>query len=286
MAFYLLLRLGLLTARALPFKRFANLCARLGRAAGHFSPARKVVSANLRAVEAAGGRRADAGEVFESYGRYWGELLALAARPERCAALRMEVSGLEHLIDARGRGAVCALGAHLGNWDLLGHWIARDMPNMAFMVERLRPARLFRLFENIRGSLSCSVLAAEGGGRELYRHLRGGGHAGLLADRVIGAGWRSAPLLGGTRRIPSAGMDLARRAGATLLPIFIRRHGLRFEIRIHPPLDEAEDPVIGFARALESEILAAPEQWSLLYPLHDGEATVAPALAMKKAVAT
>jgi len=286
LGFYLILRLGLLSARAFPFRRFSDLCARFGRLAGWLSPARRHVAANLRAIESAGGRPAAVGDVFESYGRYWGELLALAARPERIGRLRLETRGLEYLIDARARGPVCAVGGHLGNWDILAHWFSREIPDVAILVERLKPVRLYELFGELRGSLGCRTLAAEGGGRELYRHLRKGGNAGMVADRVIGAGWRGASILGGHRRIPSAGMDLARRAGAELLPIFIRREGIDFVIQIHPPLPENEDPVAAYARVLESELLAVPQQWCVLYPLHDAAAGIQPALAARKAVAS
>ncbi len=268
------------------FGRFCDVSAWLGRVAGHLSSSRAVVAENLRLIAKAGGRSATPGDVFESYGRYWGELLAVAARPERIKRLHVEVRGLEYLIDARAKGSVCVLTAHLGNWELLASWLAPELPRGACMVERLKPAYLFALIERIRNSLGFPGIPAEGGGRELFRHLRKGGNVGMVADRVIGAGWRGASILGGHRRIPSAGMDLARRAGATLLPIFIRRDGIGFVIQVHPPLPEHEDPVAAFARMLESELMAAPEQWCVLYPLHDAVADVQPALAARKAVAS
>jgi len=254
--------------------------------AGRISPVRSVVAENLRAVETAGGRRALPEDVFEAYGRYWGELLALAARPERCARLRVETSGLEYLIEARRKGPVCALGSHMANWDLLGYWIQHELPGIVMLAERRKPEPVFQLFASMRAHMGYRTLPAEGGGRELYRHLRRGGHAGLLVDRAIGAGWREAPFMGGQRRFPSAGMDLARRAGASLLPVFIRREGLGFQVRIHPELDSEADPVFEFARVLETELLAAPEQWFVLYPIHDAGSRETAGLAMRKAAAS
>ena len=254
--------------------------------AAWLSPARAHVAANLSAIHAAGGKLTAPGDVFESYGRYWGETLALAARPQRLKRLRFDVRGLEYLLEAQSRGPVCVLAGHTGNWDVLAHWLSREVPGIAIMVERLKPNRLYELFGRIRGALGCRTLAAEGGGRELYRHFMAGGHAALAADRVIGAGWREATILGGRRRLPSAGMDLARRAGATLLPVFILREGINFVIQVHPPLAENEDPVAGYAHALECELAEAPEQWCVLYPLHDGAVGAQPALAARKAVAS
>ncbi len=286
MGFYLTLRLGLLLARAFPFRRFCNLCAGIGRVVGRLSPARRTVSDNLRAIGSAGGRRAEADEVFASYGRYWGEFMALAARPERQSKLCMEVRGLEYLIEAKSRGPVCAITGHLTSWDLLSHWLSRELPDFVFVAERVRPDRLFKLFCRMRSALGYPVIPARGGGPQLSRHLREGGSTLLVADRALGARSRDAQLLGGRRRVPTGGMELAREAGATLLPVFLRREGLSFVVQVHPPLIGSEDPVLGFARALESELTEAPELWCVLYPLHDAAGSVEPALAVRKAVAS
>ncbi len=286
MGFYLVLRLGLLLARAFPFRRFSDLCARIGRAVGWLSPARRIVVNNLRTIGSAGGRRVVAGDVFASYGRYWGEFMALAARPLRQSKLSLDVQGLEYLIEARSRGPVCALTAHLASWDVLAHWLARELPDFVFVAERVRPERLFRLFCAMRAALGYPVIPARGGGPELSRHLCSGASTLLVVDRTLGARSREAQLLGGRRQLPSSGMDLAREAGAALLPVFLRREGLSFVVQVHPPLTASEDPVAGFARALESELTEAPEQWCVLYPLHDAAGIVEPALAARKAVAS
>jgi KDO2-lipid IV(A) lauroyltransferase len=106
----------------------------------------------------------------------------------------------------------------------------------------------------------------------LYKLWMRGGHAGLVADRVFGTGERPGPFLAGMRRFPSAGMDLARRAGAALVPVFLLREGDGYVLRVHPPLPAEEDPVPAFARALEVEVCRHPQQWCLLYPACDAAA--------------
>jgi len=269
MAFYLLLRLGLLLARALSFRAMAALCAGLGRLAGLFLHQRYAVRANLSALAEAGAPRTRPGRVFAAYGRYWGELLSLAVRPERFDELSIEIEGEEHLRPFLDDEPACMLSAHMGNWDLLAQWGARLRPGTVCLAERLDPPRLFELFREMRRSLGFEILAAEGSGRPLMRHFAQGGTAGLIADRVIGAGWREADFLGGRRRLPSAGMDIARRSGAALLPIFLLRRDGGYVIKVHPPLAGTEDPVQVYARVLEKEALAQPDQWCLMAPLHD-----------------
>jgi KDO2-lipid IV(A) lauroyltransferase len=272
------LRLGLLLARLLPAGIVIAVGAGLGRLAALVSPARRTVAENLAAIRARGGQGAsDVSDVFAAYGRDWGELLALAARPGRAAPGPIAVEGLAHL-EAAGKGRpLCLLSAHLGNWDLGASWVGKKLPGFSVLAEQLRPPPLFRLFAHMRERLGVGVLAANGSGHRIYRRLRRGRPLGMLADRIVGTGAasargrRAAPLLGGRRWFPSAGMDLARRAGATLLPVFMLRRSGGYVIKIYPPLPESGDPVVAFARVLEQEILRQPAQWCVLYPLHDAE---------------
>lgn len=297
----LLLRFGIELARWLPFRACAATGAAGGWLAGWFSPRRRLVESNLRIVAAATGAAAPAGirtesdpsasllsvrrpdgvprasSVFAAYGRYWGEWLALAARPERLDRLAIRVDGEEHLREAAARGPVCAVTGHLGNWDLGARLAARRLPHFAVVAEELPPPELFRLMARVREAAGCAVIAAERGGVRLYRHLRRGGHAGIVADRVFGAGTRTVPFLGGIREFPAAGMDLARRAGASLLPVFLVRDRSGYRLRIHPALPLEEDPVAEFARVLGAEARLFAAQYCLLYPLHSSAPGTQPA---------
>ncbi len=296
-----LFRLGIGLARWLPFRVCVAGGAAGGWLAGWFAPHRRLVAANLRAIAATGdgseqswipgdlredaipcsvprcSRLPRASSVFAAYGRYWGELLALTARPERLDRLAVHVEGEEHLRAAAARGPVCAFTGHLGNWDMAARLVARRLPRFAVVAEELQPPALFRLFVRAREGAGCVVIAAERGGVRLYRHLRGGGHAGIVADRVFGAGSRTAPFLGGTREFPAAGMDLARRAGASLVPVFLVREENGYRLRIHPELPRWEDPVVAFARVLGAEARLFAAQYCLLYPLHSSAPGTLPA---------
>ena len=281
MAWYLLLKSGLVLAWFLPRRVLISLWANAFRVGGRFSPAWVTVAKNLELVAAAGGPAESPDSVFAHYGRYWGEWLAFQAAPDP-RRLRIRVEGHGHLELAAIRGPVCVLSAHLGPFDLLASWLAQRLPGFTVAAEEVKPRRLFELFRGMRLRGGSETLVSDGQGRRFFRVLRDRGSIGLMADRVFGAGTqlgqgrRAAPLLGGYRHFPAAGMDLAQRAGATLLPIFMLREKdsqgrNAYVIKVHPPLPGGVDPVRAYASALESEILAHPEQWSVLYPLHDAE---------------
>jgi len=322
----LTLQAGVALARCLPPRLVITAGAAAGRFAGRLSSRRRIVAANLRAIQEAGeawdrdsaappksaagsipsvaassvaassvaGSSAAAssvaassvaassvaassraapsgaispGEVFASYGRYWAELLLLAARPGWLDRQPLRLDGAEHLSAAAARGAVCAVSAHVGNWDLGARWARRFLPGLAVVAERLEPPGLFAFFCRLRGREAGEVLAADRGGAALFRRWRRGEHVAFLADRIFGRSARAAPFLGRPRRFPSAGLDLARRAGATIVPVFLVREAGGYVLRVHPPLPAEEDPVAAFARALEQEVRRSPEQWCLLFPV-------------------
>ncbi len=282
MVWYLTLKFGLLLARVMPRRACIFLWGNAFSAGRLFSPGRASVAANLQTVAAAGGPSRRPSEVYTHYGRYWGEWLAALSAPRGRKRPKIRVEGGRHLELAAIRGPVCVLTAHLGAFDLLGHWLSRHLPEFTAVVEEVKPRYMFNLFQKMRHQGGSKTLVAEGQGRRLFRVLREGGSICLLSDRVFGAGSgngkgrRAAPFVGGYRYFPSAGMDLARRAGASLVPIFMLRendsHGEdAYVIKIYPPLAVEGDPVSAYARCLEREILARPEQWSVLYPLHDAE---------------
>lgn len=295
MWFYLALRLGVLLARICPPARvhpssfFIRGGALAGVLAGRLSPARGQVAANLRrihewnaaacpvrpAARDAGPSASWAGsavtpeDVFASYGRYWAEFVSLTARPELLDRVPLRVEGEEHVLRAASAGPVCLVTGHIGNWDLAACWAARRLRPFAVLAEPLRPPALFRWFSVTRGASGMSVFPSRGGGLRLFRHLRGGGHAGLVVDRSLGGEGEAAPFLGSSRRFPDGAMRVARKAGAALLPVFLLRDEGGYVLRVFPELSRDVEPAAGFARVLEDMVAERPGQWCVLYPLHD-----------------
>ncbi|MGW5029357.1 LpxL/LpxP family acyltransferase, partial [Streptomyces albidoflavus] len=65
---------------------------------------------------------------MRSYLRYWMESFRLPAWSETRIKEGFEPEGLHHLTDglAAGKGVILAL-PHLGNWDLAGAWVTRNL---------------------------------------------------------------------------------------------------------------------------------------------------------------
>ncbi|KPC74263.1 lipid A biosynthesis acyltransferase, partial [Streptomyces sp. NRRL WC-3753] len=85
---------------------------------------------------------------MRSYLRYWMESFRLPAWSEQRIKEGFEPEGLHHLTDglAAGKGVILAL-PHLGNWDLAGAWVTRNLGvPFTTVAERLKPETLYDRF--------------------------------------------------------------------------------------------------------------------------------------------
>lgn len=237
-----------------------------------------MAAAHLRRVTGLAG--GDAAEVFGSYGRYWGESLALGgmSRSQVVAGVRCE--GLEHLDAAlaAGRGAVAAL-PHLGNWDLGGACVATLGYPLSVVVEALRPPEVFEWFAGMRRELGFEVIPAGAGAAALaLQALRSNRVLCLLCDRVVGeTAAIDVEFFGETTRLPAGPVTIALRSSAPLIPIaaYFTRSPPGHLVSVGAPLelrrsgrlrDDVAQGTGTLARALEGMIARAPAQWHLLQP--------------------
>jgi phosphatidylinositol dimannoside acyltransferase len=221
---------------------------------------------------------------LRSYARYWCEAFRLPAMDRTAILARMDphVSGMEPLFDAlgQGRGVVVAL-PHSGNWDLAGLWFVESQRRLGrparftTVVERLRPASLFRRFVAYRESLGFEVLAA-GDGPRMYRtllqRLRDGGLVCLVADRDLSASGVEVAFFGEPARMPPGPARLAAATGALLLPAFPYFTADGWGAVVGDPVpvperagrDDVAKATQALADAFGAMIAGAPQDWHML----------------------
>jgi KDO2-lipid IV(A) lauroyltransferase len=181
------------------------------------------------------------------------------------AAVSFPAADRVKLEECLQRGPVLALMAHAGAWELLGPVLVQATGRFAAVtaephnaqlgawLRREREARHIRCFDRDR-----EVAAAA-------RWLAGGGCLAVLADhrprgQAVEAPWFDypAPTAAGPAR-------LARIAGASILPVGIRRVGDGHEMSCGAAFAPSGNPQADAARcnqALEELILASPEEWT------------------------
>ncbi|MFC9303031.1 phosphatidylinositol mannoside acyltransferase [Streptomyces albidoflavus] len=218
---------------------------------------------------------------MRSYLRYWMESFRLPAWSETRIKEGFEPEGLHHLTDglAAGKGVILAL-PHLGNWDLAGAWVTRNLGvSFTTVAERLKPETLYDRFVAYREGLGMEVLPHTGGSAfgTLARRLRAGGLVCLVADRDLSASGVEVTFFGDTARMPAGPAILAQQTGALLLPVTLWFDATPvMKGRVHPPVEVPETGTRAEKTSLMTQALADafaegiadhPEDWHMLQRL-------------------
>ncbi|MCK9995293.1 MAG: lysophospholipid acyltransferase family protein [Candidatus Krumholzibacteria bacterium] len=143
---------------------------------------------------------------------------------------------------ASGRG-VFILTGHLGCWELLGGWLARELRarglgGLGVVTGTVRNPPVDRLLQGRRRRLGMTVLPREAGAGPLIRYLRSGGIVAVLQDQNTRVQNLDIPFFGEPAPTPAGLARLAVRYRIPVLPVAIARDGQNNRHRvIHlPPL--------------------------------------------------
>jgi len=219
---------------------------------------------------------------FRGYARYWFDLFHVAGwLPERVDRA-FTFDGYENLRAALegGKGAIVAL-PHMGNWDVAGPAMAFRGERIVAVAERLRPARLFRLFSRVRAELAIEVVGLDdaGVGRRLATALGEGAVVALIADRELGSGGIEVEMFGATRRLPAGPAMLHLRTEAPIVPGSITQTRDGWRCVLETPLEvtltgdrrrDATAITTLLAERFERAISGAPSDWFVFQPAWDG----------------
>jgi KDO2-lipid IV(A) lauroyltransferase len=216
--------------------------------------------------------------VFQHFGRCVVDFLrAPTLGPEQLSAL-VTCEGWEHVEAARkaGRGVILVM-AHLGNWELLGRWVARvqDVPLTVVARDPRSPA-LTEYMRAMREGAGFAVFSKGSSAGGMLRALRRGEAIGLLPDQNSGDVF--APFFGVPAGTPAGPASLALHTGAVLIPVYCvydpasPEHA--FKVLCLPPVDAtptgAKDADVArimaeLNLALEGVIRQYPDQWLWLH---------------------
>jgi KDO2-lipid IV(A) lauroyltransferase len=219
---------------------------------------------------------------FESLGRGAAEWLQIASGRGARLLAGVELSGLEHLEEARRRsrgGGVIALSAHLGNWELGCAAVARAGLPVTLVFHRFENPWIERRVERWRSGAGIELRELGSAAGSTLRDLAAGRIVVMTLDQ--NARHREGvfvPFFGRAACTRVAPAGVAARTGAPVVPVFDLRvgDGSRHVVRFNPAL-ELESPPEGrdraglggvlerntarMTRAIEDAIRKAPEQW-------------------------
>jgi KDO2-lipid IV(A) lauroyltransferase len=269
-------RAGATAAQLVPGSVATPIARAIGRAASPILPAQRRMAARHQR-RAAGTDAVDG--VFDSYGRYWLEMLRLPAEV-RAGTVEShgEIEGYEHIEAAleRGNGVILAL-PHLGGWEWAGAVMALRGHHLLAVVEKIEPPELLTWFADQRAAIGIEVVTlGPDVGVAVLRALRDNRIVCLLSDRDIAGDGVEVEFFGERTTLPGGPATLALRTGAALLPTAAYfRPGRDHLGVVRPPVEvqrlgRLRADIARITQALASEletlIRAAPEQWHLLQP--------------------
>jgi lauroyl/myristoyl acyltransferase len=276
-----LLRAGGLLLPRVPV-RLAYAIAGVVGAAGYAlaRPARRAIDENLdlalpsvpRSV-----RRRVALAAFRHDARNWVDTLRIPTLDPAKIPEMLDISGWDELEAAyrAGRGVVLAM-IHLGNFDLVGQFLAiRHLP-LSVPVERMQPERLYDYLVALRAANGIHLFPVEHASRQLLQALRRGEIVGIAADRQFAGRQTEVELFGRKCTLPRGAAALARRTGA---PLFVgvgvrvaadQYRGFLIAVEVDRTMNQEADETIATQRLaliIEQFVRAYPEQWLAFTPV-------------------
>ena len=189
----------------------------------------------------------------------------------------MDVQGQEHLDAALRAGGVVAVSAHLGDFARTVLWLAHAGYPITMTIREAKhvpPGMYLEAFRNL-GIDAVVVDSDRQATQSLIQALKVKKIVVIYLDQDAKAGGIEMPFLGKLTPMPTGPAVLARRTGATLLPILnIDLPNGTGQIDILPRLAPSEDPdrttainndTRQLASIMERYIRRYPEQWGWRY---------------------
>jgi len=262
--------------RLLPWRVVVAIGAAAGAMVYRLGVRRRVVLANLaRAFPewTASERRRVARQTYRNVGRTMIECLVLdTLSPDKMNQLveqGKDTGFLGQLLAAR-KPFIVATG-HLGNWELIGSYFARQGYPLKVFAKALHNPRLESVLLSTRRSLGFDVIYTGEGLKPALRHLREGGVLALVADQDARRAGVAIPFFGVPASTALGPAVFAYLARVPIVPVFaIRvgtmRHSCIVCPPIEPPVGEKREVVLEWltrahVAALEAAVRQYPEQY-------------------------
>ncbi|TAL26386.1 MAG: lipid A biosynthesis acyltransferase [Nitrospirae bacterium] len=211
-------------------------------------------------------------ETFKNLGRSFTEIVKIYYGFGKDIIDSVEISGAENFNKARAKGkGILFLTGHCGNWELLGTAVAAKLADISIVARPINNPYINKFIVNGRQRHGNSIIAKQGALKVIIKRLREGGCVGILMDQsVLSDEGYVIDFLGRgawTTKMPAL---IARKTGAAVLPVFIRRTDRGHSLKIYPEVelsntDDKEKAVLEdtkkFSGFIEGYIKENPSEW-------------------------
>lgn len=210
-------------------------------------------------------------EVFSNQGKNLFEVLSFDKINVANVREIVSAEGLDNLDDAlKEKKGVLILGAHIGNWELLGVYLSLLGYPINVIARRIYDERLNKILIDIRESKGIRCILRDESSYQVLRCLRKNQALGILIDQDTKVQGVFVDFFGRLAYTPQGLATIALRTGAVVVPGFIVRDGNKHKIIIKPKVElkrsgnetqDIKDNTQEFTKIIESMIRSYPSQW-------------------------
>ena len=273
---YLSIRGFLQFINFIPRRTALSICDVLGRIAYHAARETRLRTiSHLKlayAVECPGLDAARmAVSVFRNLGRNAVDVLRMRKLDSATMDRLISHQGLSYLEEAYGRGeGVLAVSGHIGNFELLGTFLAMRGFRVTVVATTLHDERLDALLQENRSLGGLTVVPRSHATSAVLRALRRGEVVGLLVDQDTRVPGVFVEFFNKPAFTPIGPVVIAGRTGAPIVPMGIHRlEDDTHLVTVRPPIDVEKRPsersIVAVTQRYTSElevlIRRAPAQW-------------------------
>lgn len=184
----------------------------------------------------------------------------------------IELVGVENFKKAQKKGkGVMLITGHCGNWELMAAYLSMYVDKAKIIARKQNNEYIDRFIVRTREKYGNEIIYKHGALRQLLASLRNRENVAILMDQsVIKSEGIIIHFLGKNAYTMKTPAVIARKTGAAVVPLFIRRteRGHCIEIHEEIPLVSSEDPetallhdTINFTRSIEDYIRKYPSDW-------------------------
>ena len=184
----------------------------------------------------------------------------------------VDLRGAENFAKAqRKRKGVIFITGHCGNWELMAVYLSMTLGRASIIARKQNNEYVNRFIERTREKYGNHIIYKQGALRQILASLKKKEAVAILMDQsVIKSEGLIIHFLGKNAYAMKTPAIIARKTGAAVVPLFIRRTGTGhiIEIQEEIPLVEAGDgdtallhDTINFSRPIEEYIEKYPSDW-------------------------
>ena len=250
----------------------SNLSGKIFEKIGPFFRSKKIILSNLKRAypdKSSEDLNKIINSMWNNYGRFFAEFMFIKDFRKGKLSEKIEIEGKEILDDIKiNNRQVIFISGHFSNFELMAMCLEKSGIKLSAIYRPLNNIFLNKIMETLRKKYICrnQIKKGIGGLKKLIELKKNNLSTALMIDQRVSEGilsnfFNKKAL---TTTIPA---QLVKRFNIPIVPVYIERtEGIKFKIRISPPINFSENSTIQSITdelnlILEKMINKKPEQW-------------------------